>query len=272
MYVGIDVGGSKTLVAVFSNKGKVSDEVKFPTPKKYPDFLDQLREVFKQKEFQNNIKAVCCAVPGTIDREHGVGKTFGNLPWKNVQIKRDLEKIFNYIPVFTENDAKLAGVYEAAVLKGWYKKIVYITISTGIGAGVIVDGKIDPVLADSEVGFMLIDHNGRLEKWEDFASGRALVKKYGKKASEIDDPKIWEEYAKLVSPGIDAILAVVQPEAIVIGGGVGAHLEKFKPFLVSDMKKRYENKLVHIPPIIKAQRAEEAAIYGCYEYIHQNIA
>ena len=102
------------------------------------------------------------------------------------------------------------------------------------------------------------------------ASGRALKKKYGKKASEIDDPAIWQAYVKDLAPGMSELVAVVQPEVIIIGGGVGAHLEKFQPYHVHELKK-YENHMVIIPPIIKAKRPEEAVIYGCYDFIRQQI-
>ena len=269
MYLGIDVGGSKTLVAIFSHNGELKHEKKIPTPEKYPDFIKSLKLVLAEPDFEQTFDGCCCAMPGKIDRSQGLVLEFGNENWHNVPIKSDLEKLLPGCRVLVENDAKLAAVYEASELKDRYRKVAYITISTGIGAGFVQDGKLDPVLADGEVGFMLLPHNGKLEKWEDFASGRALVKKYGKKAVDIDDPKIWQEYSADVALGIDAILAVVQPEVVVIGGGVGAHLEKFKPFLEAELKK-FENKLVHIPPILKAKKAEEAVIYGCYEYIKQS--
>ena len=271
MYLGIDVGASKTLLALFDNHGKTSQETKFETPKSYDVFLQTLKKTLSEDRFDQELSAVCCAVPGKIDRRNGVGLFFGNLDWEHVPVKADLEKMLGHLPVFVENDAKLAGVYEAKVVSNKYRQVLYLTLSTGIGAGFIIDGKIDPFLANNEVGSMVLMHDGHLEKWEDFASGRALVKKYGLKASQIEDPKIWQAYAAAVAQGLDAILAVVQPEVIVIGGGVGSHLEKFQSFMEAELKK-YQNNMVNIPPIIKAKRPEEAVIYGCYEYIKQNTA
>jgi predicted NBD/HSP70 family sugar kinase len=65
------------------------------------------------------------------------------------------------------------------------------------------------------------------------------------------------------------LLATIQPDVVVVGGGVGAHFEKFQPFLEEALKK-INNPLVPVPPLLKAQRPEEAVIYGCYEYIVQN--
>ena len=114
----------------------------------------------------------------------------------------------------------------------------------------------------------MLEHDGTIQKWEDFASGRALKTRYGKLASEIDDPQIWEAYAKDLAPGIEQLLAVIQPDVVIIGGGVGAHFEKFSAPLETELKK-LESAMVRIPPVIKAQRPEEAVIYGCYDLIKQ---
>jgi glucokinase len=145
-----------------------------------------------------------------------------------------------------------------------------LTISTGIGGGVIIDGVIDPVFANFEPGQMIFEFDGQERKWESFASGKALLARYGKLASDIDDPAIWREYAKTLVIGFEDLLVTIQPEAVVIGGGVGAHFEKFQPFLEAGLKE-INNPLAPTPPLLKARRPEEAVIYGCYDYIRQNI-
>ncbi|HSX18364.1 MAG TPA: ROK family protein [Candidatus Saccharimonadales bacterium] len=268
-YLAIDVGATKTLLAVFSEDGKVLHEQKIATDKKYDRFLDDLEATLQQEEFKNyQIAACCCAIPGKVDRKTGIGITFGNLAWKNVAVKADLEKILGNIPIYVENDANLAGLYEAHNHKE-YKKVLYLTVSTGIGDGIIIDGKIDPDFADSEPGLMVLEHEGKLQKWEDFASGRAFKAKYDKKVAEVDNPFIWRQYSRVLAQGMDALAAVIQPDVIIIGGGVGAHLEKFADILEEELKKM-QNNMVQIPPIIKADKAEEAVIYGCYEYIRQS--
>ena len=270
MYLGIDVGASKTLLAAFEGKDKIAKEIKFATPKNYSEFIKMLGENIKRLGIQTP-DAICCAIPGLVDEQKGIGKTLGNLPWKNAPVRSDLERLVPGTPVLVENDAKIAAVYEAVVLKNQYKKILYLTISTGIGAGIVNSGILDPLLENSEPGQMVLMHDGHLEKWEDFASGRALVKKYGRRASEIEEPEIWREFAIGVAQGLAVVIAVVQPEVVVIGGGVGAHLEKFQDYLESELQK-YQNNMVIMPPIVKAKRPEEAVIYGCYEYIRQKNA
>ena len=268
MLLAIDVGATKTLLAVFSAEGEIVSRYKFPTAKKYPVFLKDLDKAVKENLRGVRISACCCALPGTIDRKNGTGLHFGNLPWRNVPVKKDLEKLLDITQVWVEHDSSLAGLGEAVLTHNKYKKVLYLTISTGIGDGIIINGKIDTNLADSEAGQMILEHDGKLQKWEDFASGSALVKRYGKMASEIEDPKIWQAFADDLVPGIDQLVASFQPDVVIIGGGVGAHFEKFGHFL-NEKLDSFKNDLVEMPPIIKAKRAEDAVVYGCYDYYKQ---
>ncbi len=266
-YAAIDIGGTKTLVAIFDNKGKITEQTKFPTPKQYPEFSKVLSETVA-KLSTKDVQAFCVAAPGRIDRKNGVGVTFGNLTWENVPLLSDLETVFN-APGLIENDAKTAGYYEANLLIKKYTKSLYITVSTGIGCGYIIDGIIDPKFEDMEVGHMLLEHNGNLERWEDFASGRAIVAKFGKKASEITDKQDWYVISRNIAIGLIDVIATLTPEVIIIGGGVGTHLDKFKDQL-DERLKIYENPMVIIPPIVQAKRPEEAVVYGCYELAKKN--
>jgi glucokinase len=269
MYLAIDVGGTKTLMAVFSEAGEVLAQHKIATNHDYAQFLGDIKQIIDTEIKDYQITHCCCALPGRIDRENGIGLFFGNIPWQNVPIKRDLEAILPGIKIFVENDAKLAALSEAIALNSTYKNVLYVTVSTGIGAGFVVDGKLEPALLKIESGQMVLEHEGTMRKWESFASGKALAEKYGKKASEIDDPAIWQEYAKGLALGLYEMIANLEPEVILIGGGVGAHLEKFQSYLEENLKQ-INNPMVPIPPILKAKRPEEAVIYGCYELIKQH--
>jgi predicted NBD/HSP70 family sugar kinase len=261
MYLGIDIGGTKTLVACLNNEGVVKEMFKFPTPKVYPEFLKEL-SITVAKLSTNKFIACGVAVPGRVDREHGVALAFGNLPWTNVPIKRDVERMFD-CPAVVENDANLAGLSEAMLLKE-YNCVLYVTISTGIGTSIIINQKIDPELADSEGGGIRLEHNGKIETWEEFASGRAIVNRFGKRASEITDQNTWKIIAKNIAIGLFDLVTFIQPDVVVLGGGVMTHLDSFDELLLKELKQ-YETPLTPIPPIRKAQRPEEAVVYGCYD-------
>lgn len=261
MYLAVDIGATKVLLAVFDQAGKVLEQHKFPTPESYPDLVSTFKTEVAQLEHQDYTRAVV-AVPGRLDRVHGVGLAFGNRPWQNVPIQHDFEAAID-APVLIENDAKLAALSEALLIKNEYKRALYVTISTGISSGLIMDGVIDPAMADSESGQMWFEHDGKQMQWEDFASGRAIVATYGKRASEITDEKTWKEIAHNIAIGLLQLIAIIQPEVIILGGGVGTHFAKFRKPLLAELKK-YELPITPTPPIFRAQHPEEAVIYGCY--------
>lgn len=266
MYMAVDIGATKVLLAVFTAAGEIVEQVKFPTGKKYEDLLKDLTSQISLLKHQDYKKAVV-AVPGRLDRTRGIAIAFGNRSWENLPIQNDMKSILK-CPVVIENDSKLAALSEALLIKNEFKKVLYVTISTGISSGLIVNGIIDPDLADSEGGQMWFEHNGKPTQWEDFASGRAIVATYGKRASEITDPKIWKEISHNIAMGLIELISIIQPEVIVLGGGVGTHLAKYEKPLLAELKK-YELPIVPIPPIRRAKHPEEAVIYGCYQVAKQ---
>jgi predicted NBD/HSP70 family sugar kinase len=267
MYLGVDIGGTKTLVATLGDDGEIQEERRFSTPKHYPDFLAKLKGALVTLATQD-FTAVGVGVPGRLDRETGVAISCGNLGWKNIAIRSDIHKLV-HCPVVIENDAKLAGLSEAKLLGSTYKKVLYITISTGIGIARIENGVIDTSFGDSGGKAMLLQHNGKEQPWESFASGKAIVKRFGKRAEDIHDAKTWQIIAHDLAQGLIDLIAIVEPEVIVFGGGVGQFLERFEKPLKTELK-RYENPMLPIPPLRKAARPEQAVIYGCYDVAKAN--
>ena len=265
MILAIDVGGTKTLLASFNDKGEVTEQIKFPTPPNYQDFITELSHSVANLTTKKFHKCII-AMPGKIDRKAGVVLAFGNLNWHDVPIVADLERELA-IPVKIENDARLAALSEAHLLPN-YRKVLYLTVSTGIGGGLIINGKIDPNSRDAEYGHMLLEHEGSLQRWEEFASGKAIVAKFGLRASEITDPSTWYIVSRNIAIGLIDVIAATTPDVIVIGGGVGSNFAKFGDMLTSELLL-YEDNLLRVPPIVGAQRAEEAVIYGCYILANQ---
>lgn len=267
MYIGIDIGGTKTLVTALTNEGVIHESIKFPTPTDYNEWKRQLKDTLESMEAKD-FKAGCVAVPGKIDRVHGKIVKLGNLPWENIPIVQDTKKLTR-CKMYVNNDAKLGGLSEAMLLKHKYDRVLYITISTGVGIGLTVDQHIVETIGDGGGRTIILEHNGEMTPWEVFGSGKAIVEKYGKMASEIDDPEIWADIVKNFSPGIIELIAILDPEVIVIGGGAGHYLNKFHDLLIADLKK-YETPMLQIPPILPAERPDEAVAYGCYDYARQH--
>ncbi|MEM6997700.1 MAG: ROK family protein [Patescibacteria group bacterium] len=256
----VDIGGTKVLVAQVDDEGKIVYSKKEPTPKDYSDFMELLGKMLDKLTLDDSVVVV--GAPGKINREKGEVIKFGNLPWENAPIKADLKKITGK-RVILENDANLAALGEHWSLSEKPEQSLYITVSTGIGTGVVTEGVLDPHHIDSEGGEMLIEHNGKLDTWEHIASGKAIVEKYGVRASELDSETAWHDVCHVLAIGIINLLTVLEPGIIIIGGGVGSHFTKFEHTLLQQLDE-LKPPLVDIPPIVQASRPEEAVILGCY--------
>ena len=262
MYLAIDIGGTKTLVASLDNDGVIAERIRFETPKDYNEFIKSL-ETNVANISTKDFLACCAGVPGRLDHERQVGIAMGNLSWRNIPIRNDIQR-FLECPVIIENDAKLAGLSEAMLLKEKYSRVLFVTISTGIGVGLIVNQAIDPGLADSEGGQVLVEHGDKTEYWEEVASGEAIVRIYGKKAHDITDKETWKRIAHDIGLGLSDLISVIQPEVIVIGGSVGQYFDRFKEPLEETLH-RYELPITKVPPIVAAARPDDAVLYGCYD-------
>lgn len=269
MYLAIDIGGTKTLLAVFSAHGKLLESVRFETPKEYPEFLAEVETSFSKLDHKDAVRFCVAGAPGKIDRKTQSVIAFGNLVWENVPIGKDIEKICK-VSTIVENDANLAGLSEAILISHAYKKVLYVTVSTGIGGILIMNGIIEPEYADMEFGHMMFEHDGKLQRWQDFASGKAIFNKHGKRVSDIpaDDNGVWYEVGRNIALGLTAVIATLTPDVVIIGGGVGTHFEKYADRLHEELMI-FESKMVSVPPIRQAIRSEEAVIYGCYELARQ---
>ncbi len=267
-YLGIDIGGTKTLIVLFDNKGSIIYRQKILTSKNYPKFLEDIKENLEQIK-DVSLEACAVAIPGLINKQKDTAVAFGNLPWKNVPIKTDIERIAR-CSVLIEHDVSLGGLYEARQLTPAEEKVLYITISTGIGVGVIVNNKIDLQMATSEPGQMEISHEGKMQKWESFASGSAIKRNIGKQAKDIHDDHTWSIIAKNISEGLLDVIAIMQPDSIIFGGGVGHYFKNFHAPLSKELKK-YDNPLIKIPNLRPAKDPDNSVILGCFELMKDNF-
>ncbi len=269
MYLGVDVGGTKTLVAILDNHGAIQESRKFPTPKDYAHFLLELRHVLAHMQ-HHDWSAAGVGIPvAWYDREEGIAERFGNLPWRDVPIQADLEKVLR-CPVVIENDAKMASLSEAMLVRDDYERVLYVTISTGIGYGLTVNGVIEENIGDGGGRTIMLPHHGKIVPWESFASGKAIVQRFGKRAEDISDAATWHLIVHNLKLGFLELIAVTQPDIIIVGGSVGNYFERYEKFLRDELKS-CETPMLKIPPIMKAQRPEQAVVYGCYDLAKQEF-
>ncbi len=267
MIIGVDIGGTKTLVASFDLAGKITKELSFATPQDYTEFLSKLEDTFSN--FADiNISRCCVGVPGLLDRRKGIVKSLGNLPWVNQPIGSDIAKIFGLSKVSIENDSKLSGLSEVRALDFIPKRALYLTISTGIGGSLVVDGHLSQDMIDMELGKAPLFYEGDLMHWEEFASGKAFADSYGKLGDDVgDNPIIWQDYAQeRLGPGLVVACSYLQVDAIIFGGGLGHHSNHFSSYLGPYLDERLHSNVVRPSQYKNAKHGKNAVIYGCFEY------
>jgi predicted NBD/HSP70 family sugar kinase len=207
-------------------------------------------------------------VPGVVKKNIAVWCP--HTGWQNFDFAPTIAAAFD-CPVWLENDANLAGLAETRALPTIPDGSLYVTVSTGIGTGIIIDGQIAPGLAQSEGGHIRIEYDGRLRDWDSFASGKAIVETYGKYAKDIHDKKTWKQIADKISRGLVTIVPILQPDVIIIGGSVGTYFERYETPLRQLMKEHMPPH-IDIPLLRKAQHPEEAVVYGCYHYAKDKLS
>lgn len=269
MIIAIDTGGTKTLLTNFNSDGHPGEQIKFPTPQDPQEYIKLIRETLNEKYSGQKIDAIIIAVPGTLDNNNAI-IWCPNLPdWAGFDVTNTLRGVLNDVPIYIENDAKLAGLSEAKMLNPTPKQALYVTISTGIGTGIITEGHIDPDLRNSEGGRQLIEFDGKLQEWQDFASGKSFYQTFGKYVSDINDEPTLKEMAHRMSLGFLALIPSLQPNTVIIGGSVGTHYDKYIGYLLDILKQELP---AHIPcpQFVQAKNPEQAVIYGCYYYAIDN--
>ena len=260
MLVAVDTGGTKTLVAIFDVDGALAGSQRFPTPPATDEYINQVSQAIDELTNGEAPSALSIAIPGLV--QDGVAKWCGHLDWTDFDVAGAFRSRYD-IPVLVDNDANLAGLAEARALDPLPRTVLYVTISTGIGTGVITDGQIDPALASSEGGHMMIEFDGHPQKWEDFASGSAIYQTYGRYARDIDDDATWHQIADRISRGFLAAIPLLQPDVIVFGGSIGTYFERYSDELTRLLTSQLPEH-IPCPRLVQAVHPEEAVIYGCY--------
>lgn len=268
MIITVDTGGTKTLVGRFSIRGTLETTEKFATPKSLQEYFDILLPTIQMMSKGKKISAIALALPGEI-KEGGTLLFAQHIGWTHdINIKALLETSFD-CPIFIENDANLAGLAEIHHLNTTPKIGLYITVSTGIGTGLIVNGKILPEWSPSEGGHMILERDGVFAPWESFASGSAIYKRYKKYARDITSDRVWHEIAKDIGRGIIALSPLLRPEIIVIGGSIGTYFTRYEKALTGILTEQLREDF--IPKLIRASHPEQAVIYGCYLYATDHL-
>src|SRR3990167_4667302 len=216
MSIGIDIGGTHTRIGVGS-AGQIEKKADFPTLE-FPEVVNQIKKVVNEiSPGKDTLVGVGC--PGPIETATGRLGQLNNLPsFSGQNLKEVLERELS-LSVTVEHDASLAALAEARYGAGKGKDpVLYYTVSTGIGTGLIYHGEVYRGVFNPEAGQQIVTGvNRNLEK---VASGTALKEIYGKDPAKIVGTPEWDKALERLARGITNSILHYSPEIVIIGGGL----------------------------------------------------
>ena len=309
--IGIDIGRNSIRIAVVKIQGEVIAAKSFPLiqPQTREYIISQLLNAvsdIRKSVASEGINPICIgtAAKGFIDHTSGIvlGPDQGIRDWTNVP----LAKIINQetgLPSYVGNDANMMTIAEHrfGAAKG-YENILFVALRTGIGGGIIINGKLYRGVnnAGGEVGQMIINFNNEISdkgirgSYEQFASASAVVRRYREEMhtagldgenllscreifelSYADSPiavRVVRENAELVGIGLANLISIFAPEIIVLGGGMS---EANDNYLEMIRKSAFDNSLEDCRSEVKIERAHlgsTASLLGSAYYSMTRLA
>ena len=307
---GVDVGGTTVKLGLFNTNGDLMEKWEIPTVTEddgkaiLPDCAKSiLKKMDERKMDRTEVVGVGIGAPGPVDSE---GTLYGavNLGWGTMSLKKELQTLLN-MPVEAGNDANVAALGEAwqGGAKG-YEDVVVVTLGTGVGGGIIINGKMvaGATGAAGEIGHMHVNDDetepcncGNCGCLEEYVSATGIVRMAKRKLAKTQDETSLRKYENITAKDIfdeakagDAvalllvdevgeilgstlsnIACVVNPEVIVIGGGVS----KAGQILIDTIKKHYQEtsfKACRDTRFELASLGNDAGIYGSMNLIINN--
>ena len=308
-YVGIDIGGTNLKAGLVNEAGVLltTEKMKVATLTD-PAKMAWTLYVLVQKLCQSadipleKVASVGVGVPGTVEIHYGTILYTCNLPWRNVPLRKLFHQLCP-LPLYIENDANCAALaeYFAGAGRGT-KRFITITLGTGIGGGIVHNGKISHGSNGmaGEVGHMVIDWNGeecpcgRKGCWERYASAKALKRMTQKAMEEHPDSilaqvveenaghvsgqsafiaarrgcpvgqQVCDQYVAYLAAGITNLINIYQPDALAIGGGVSNEEDAQ---LLLPLRRLVEQESLPCAPdkrtrIVRAELGTQAGLIG----------
>ena len=304
---GVDIGGTTVKMGLFTAEGELLDKWEITTRTDdggayiLSDIAKSVEEKMAEKSIsKDDIKGIGLGVPGSV-RDDGVVNKCVNLGWGVFNAADELSQITG-LPVKVGNDANMAalGEYWQGGGKG-YKSIIMVTLGTGVGGGIIIDGKVLSGVngAGGEIGHITIDPDeqdycncGKRGCLEQYASATGIVRLANRALAETEKPSslrevkyisakeifdsakagdglaldLVEEFGKKLGFALANVACVADPEAFVIGGGVSKAGE-----IILDTAKKYFQQYAFHPcrdtKFVLATLGNDAGMYGAAKLV-----
>ncbi len=304
---GVDVGGTTVKLGLFDEGGTVLDKWEIPTRTEngginiLPDIAESIKNKMTEKGIaKENVAGVGVGAPGPVDGDGIIHKAV-NLGWEEMNLKKELTKLLDGMRVEGGNDANVAALGE--MWKGGgqgHKNLVAVTLGTGVGGGVIINGKIMTGATGSggEIGHIHVEDEeteacgcGNYGCLEEYASATGIVRLANRKLQASDKDSVLrqgevsaktvfdavkagdelaisvaQQFGDYLGKGLAVIAGVINPEIFVIGGGVS----KAGEILFEYIKPSFDRTVFHgcrDTQFALATLGNDAGIYGAAKMV-----
>ncbi|MFZ5516098.1 MAG: ROK family protein [Candidatus Zhuqueibacterota bacterium] len=302
LFIGLDLGGTNLKYALGTRSGELIKKLSRPSMADrdqstifkniYAGIEELLSEAAKQNE---TVTAIGVGSPGSIHFEKGqlIDSTPNIQSWTDAPIKKNIEARFN-ITTWADNDANVVALAEARVGAGkGYPNALFLTLGTGIGGGIILNHQLlrGAHHSAAEVGHVIVVFKGRPCNCgnrgclEAYASAPAMVKRYRRKLkrtgveykiADLSTEYIFhkaamnedlakqtiQEACEYLGVGIASIVNVIDPDIVIIGGGVSEAGPEFISCIENEVKKHAIKAIARKLKVIKASLGNDAGVVG----------
>jgi glucokinase len=291
--IGIDLGGTAIKLGRFTVEGTCTRSLTVPTPQpsRPDDVIDTIvYAIEKLAPGMTDIFAIGIGTPGPADIAGRMAKIAINLDgWIDIPIGTILHDRTG-LPTIVGNDGNCAGLGEQWLGAGRnYRDFVLLTLGTGVGGAVFLDGKLFTGHAGSagELGLITLaagghpcksGNNGSLEQ---FLSGQAIQRMTGKTPQEMGDLAaagdsdaliFWHDYGRNLGIGLTSIMYILTPEVAIVGGGISANAQYFIPAAKSEIERRVMAESRPEFKLIAAELGNQAGMTGAAKLAWQLLA
>lgn len=289
--IGIDLGGTAIKLGRFNQQGQCLASLCAPTPQPaYPEaVIGAMAAAIAQLDPDHRATAIGVGTPGPADAAGRIARVAINLAgWRDVPLADGLEEKTGRSTILA-NDANCAGLGEAWLGAGrQFRDLIVITLGTGVGGAVILDGElfVGRQGAAGELGLITLNpdgpecNSGNRGSLEQYCSVRAVQRETGLEPAELaaqaqagDQAAIafWRRYGQNLGAGLASLIYVLTPEAIILGGGISAGYELFLTTVQLEIEKRVMLSSRQGLQLLRAELGNEAGMTGAAKLALQKI-
>ena len=231
VYVGLDIGGTKIMVAAADREGNILQRARSSTSTSLEEDLTNINNMIEEVAQNDEMLGMGAAIGGPLDWEQGIVSPLHQPAWRDIPLKAIMESKWG-CPFHVDVDTNVAAIGEYRWGGITAKRFLYLTLSTGMGGGFLVDGNIyrgkggaHPEVGHQSIHFRCVNPSavqcecGAPDCLEALISGNGIRRIYGRPAEELS-PDEWDEVAYNLGQGLRNLAALYTPDIIRIGGGV----------------------------------------------------